>query len=329
MTDQRGSVKDRRSRRPELIILAVTVAVATTLPIAAAVSALRDVQSTAESSLMTASAMAAVQADRLLIEQFFELELLAASLGDETDLDADPLLRSLRTVYGRLATLSSGIVWFDENGDVVFAEPESSTHLGANADQIKSGVGVDVRNVSMPYLSPTTGHVEAALSVPVYANDGSRRGTLVGLLDLTEPLVTDLVEPARILGSTGHADLVDERGLVLASTSPNHVLQAGDHPELYDAVALDREPIVKRVAHDTDTASLDQSAWHIMAYAPLRIAPWGVAMGASEAELLEPVSRLRTRFVVIGAASLVTLLAGGVLALRLSRRRERPDDNAA
>jgi hypothetical protein len=310
-----------------MIILAVTLAVATTLPIVAAVSALRDVRSSAESSLMTASAMAAVQADRLLIEQFFELELLAASLGDEADLDADPLLRSLRTVYGRLATLSSGVVWFDESGNVVFAEPESSTHLGANADRIMSGVGIDVRGVSMPYLSPTTGHVEVALSVPVYANDGLRRGTLVGLLDLTEPLVTDLVEPARILGPTGHADLVDERGLVLASTSPNHVLEAGDHPELYNTVALDRVPIVKRVAHDADASSLDQSAWHIMAYAPLRIAPWGVAMGASEAELLEPVSRLRTRFVAIGAASLVTLLAGGVLALGLSRRRERLDDN--
>ncbi len=328
MTGAHSSGTDRRARRPEMIILAVTLAIATTLPIVAAVSALRDVRSTAESSLMTASAMAAVQADRLLIEQFFELELLAASLGDETDLDADPLLRSLRTVYGRLATLSSGVVWFDESGIVVFAEPESSTHLGANADRIMSGVGIDVRSVSMPYLSPTTGHVEVALSVPVYADDGSRRGTLVGLLDLTEPLVTDLVEPARILGSTGHADLVDERGLILASTNPNHVLQAGDHPALYEAVALDRVPIVKRVAHDAEATSLDQSAWHVMAYAPLRIAPWGVAMGASEAELLQPVSRLRSRFVAIGAASLVTLLTGGVLALGLSRRRERLGDSA-
>jgi hypothetical protein len=223
--------------------------------------------------------------------------------------------------------LSSGVVWFDELGNVVFAEPENSAHFGANADRIKSGVGLDIRSVSMPYLAPTTGHVETALSVPVYADDGSRRGTLVGLLDLTEPLVTDLVEPARILGSTGHADLVDERGLVLASTNPNHVLQPGDHPDLYNAVALDRVRTVKRVTHGADTASLDRSKWHVMAYAPLRVAPWGIAMGASEAEVLEPVSRLRTRFVVIGIASLVTLLAGGALALGLHRRTERLDNH--
>jgi len=278
--------------------------------------------------MMTASAMAAVQADRLLIEQFFELELLAASLGDESDLDADPLLSSLRTVYGRLATLSSGVVWFDEHGNVVFAASASSTHLGANADQIKSGVGINVRSVSMPCLSPTSSHVEVALSVPVYDNEGSRRGTLVGLLDLTEPLVTDLVEPARILGSTGHTDLVDERGLVLASTSPSHVLQAGDHPELYDAVARDRVPNVKRVAHNADATNLDQSPWHVMAYVPLRTAPWGVAMGASEAEVLASVSRLRTRFIAIGAASLVTLLAGGALAVGVRRRTEQIDGRA-
>jgi len=175
--------------------------------------------------------------------------------------------------------------------------------------------------------------------VPVYDNEGSRRGTLVGLLDLTEPLVTDLVEPARILGSTGHADLVDERGLVhadlvderglvLASTSPSHVLQAGDHPELYDAVARDRVPNVKRVAHNADATNLDQSPWHVMAYVPLRTAPWGVAMGASEAEVLASVSRLRTRFIAIGAASLVTLLAGGALAVGVRRRTEQIDGRA-
>ncbi len=57
-----------------------------------------------------------------------------------------------------------------------------------------------------------------------------------------------------------------------------------------------------------------------MAYAPLRTAPWGVAMGASEAEVLEPVANLRTRFVVIGGASLLTFFVGGIVALNLYRR---------
>ena len=87
-------------------------------------------------------------------------------------------------------------------------------------------------------------------------------------------------------------------------------------------------PIVKRVAHDADAASLDQSAWGVMAHAPLRTAPWGVAMGASEAEVLASVSRLRTRFIAIGAASLVTLLAGGALAVGVRRRTEQIDARA-
>jgi len=300
----------------------ITVAIATALPVIASVLALRELRSTAESNLLNAASMAAVQADRLLIEQFFELELLAASIGDSGE-EADLLLESVRTVYGRLASLSSGVLWFDDRGVAVFAEPAESTDFGTSATKITTGLRLDVRSVSMPFMSPSTGYVAAALSVPVYRDDGSREGTLVGLLDLTEPLVTDLVEPARVLGATGHADLVDERGLVLASTSPSHVLQRGDHPDLYDAVAQNRAPIVRRVAHHVDGSSLDQSAWHVMAYAPLRVAPWGVAMGASEVEILEPVSRLQSQFVAIGAASLVTLIVGGLFALGLARRSER------
>jgi len=241
-------------RTTTFIVGAIAVAVATTLPIAADVSALQEPKSTAESNLLNASAMAAIQADRLLIEQFFELELVATSVGDSSE-DADLLLESVRTVYGRLASLSSGVLWFDEHGGIVFAEPANSIDLGTSADRITSGLGSDVRTVSMPFMSPTTDHVTAALSVPVYQDDGSRRGTLVGLLDLTEPLVTDLVEPARVLGSTGHADLIEERGLILALTSANHVLGRRDHPDLYDAIAQNRVPIVRRVAHHVDASA--------------------------------------------------------------------------
>ncbi len=317
-------------RRPfataALIVVAVTVVIATALPIFAAVSALRDVTTTAESNLMNASNMAARQADRLLVEQFFELELLAASIGGMTQ-DEDPFLESFRTVYGRIASLSSGILLFDDHGAVVFAEPGGSADLGSDYDKIASGLTSDVRTVSMPFVSRTNGHATAALSVPIYGDDGTRVGTLVGLLDLTEPLVTDLVEPARVLGSTGHADLVDERGLVVASTNPSHVLQPGDHPDLYEAAARDRQPTVQRVAHEFDESSLDLSAWHIMAYSPLRVVPWGMAMGASEADVLEPASRLRARFFAIGAASLMTVFVGGLIALYLRRRAERIADH--
>jgi hypothetical protein len=314
------------ARRPfvaaGLIVVAITVVIATTLPVFAAVSALRDVRAAARTSLMNASDMAARQADRVLIEQFFELELLAASLGKHGAIE-DPVLDSFRTVYGRIASLSSGILLFDKNGEIVFAEPSESAKLANSRDTLTGGLTSGFRTVSMPFVSHTSGHATAALSVPVYSDDGERIGTLIGLLDLAEPLVTDLVQPARVLGPTGHADLVDERGIVVASTNPPHVLQPGDHPDLYEAAARTRLPIVKRVTHEFDESSLDTSTWHVMAYSPLRVAPWGVAMGASEADTFEVASRLRTRFFSIGAASLVSLFTGGLIVLYLRRRADQ------
>ncbi len=307
--------------RPVLVALTVTIVLATTLPIVAAVAALQEVRFEAESHLLTATTMVATQADRLLIEQFFELELLAATIGDHAE--SEVLLASLRTVYGRIVTLSSGIIWFDSRGSPMFAEPESLLDPGPNAQPITSGLAEGVRHVSMPFVSPSTGHIEVALSVPVYTNGGSRQGTLVGLLDLTEPLITDLVEPARMLGSTGHADLVDERGLVLASTNSGHVLGAGDHPDLYRSAAENRVPTVRRVSHEPSGFSLDQSQWHVMAYTPLRVAPWGLSMGASEDEVYSAVARLQRRFVAIGLASLLTMLIGAATAIGLSRQTDR------
>lgn len=322
MNDKTVPVARRPLAASALIVVAITVVISTALPVMAAVSALHDVSAAARTSLMNASDMAARQADRVLIEQFFELELLAASLGSHGVIE-DPVLESLRTVYGRVASLNSGILLLDENGVIVFAEPSESAELAISNSTLTGGLTSGVRTVSMPFVSHTTGHATAALSVPVYSDDGARIGTLVGLLDLAEPLVTDLVEPARVLGPTGHADLVDERGVVVASTNPSHVLQPGDHPDLYEAAARTRLPIVERVAHEFDESSFDTSAWHVMAYSPLRVAPWGVAMGASEADTFEIASRLRTRFISIGAASLVTLFTGGLVVLYLRRRADQ------
>jgi len=104
-----------------------------------------------------------------------------------------------------------------------------------------------------------------ALGVPLYGSDGARAGTILGLLDLTEPLIVDLVEASRRLGTSGHADLVDDRGLVLASTNPSHVVSEGDHPEFYARAIAARTPVVETVEHITHPNDSDQSSRHVMA----------------------------------------------------------------
>lgn len=276
-----------------------------------------------EAGRLRLARLAATQADRVVTETFFELELMAQFVGLETDkLPLQSQVASLRTIYARAASFHSGALLLDADGDIVVEEPPGRLR-GLNLGRVIASVSnASDRAISEPWIDPASGHAIAALSLPIFSPDGSRVGSMVGLLDLAEPLVSDLILPAARLGLSGHADLVDERGTVLASTEPGQVLTPGDHPDFYARAALDRAPRVETVDHSPEPNSLDQSTRHVMAYASLQNAPWGVAMGASEKETMEPVRRLRLRLLVLALASSVTLLLVTALAVRHIPSRE-------
>jgi hypothetical protein len=73
--------------------------------------------------------------------------------------------------------------------------------------------------------------------------------------------------------------------------------------------------LVQTVPHHADPGDVDVSAQHVMAWVPLRNAPWAVALGASEQETLAPVAPLRTVLVAAGLASLMVLTAGAIIAV--------------
>lgn len=273
-----------------------------------------------DSRLQLVQLMAA-QGDRLLTEAFFEVDLLATAFPRGPDGEFLAVDTSdVRVHFGRSAVFNAGIVFLDGQGAVLFAEPDHTFDASEDGETLLALAAAAEsanRRVSLPYLSAATGHVVTALSLPVFGSDGARTGTVVGVVDLTDPFITDLIQPARRLGNTGHADLVDERGMVLASTNPSHVLTAGDHPGFYVEMAELRQAAITSVTHSPDEGELDQSTTHVMAYAPLREAPWGVAMGASEADTYLRADRLRRWLIIFGSASAVTMSLGIWLAIRL------------
>lgn len=78
-------------------------------------------------------------------------------------------------------------------------------------------------------------------------------------------------------------------------------------------MALLHTPTVATVLRDPPVRSLDRSERHVMAYAPLRLAPWGVAIGASESEVM----------VVFGSSAVGVLVAGLLLAIHTCQRYRR------
>ncbi|MEE9266290.1 MAG: cache domain-containing protein, partial [Gammaproteobacteria bacterium] len=320
------AVRSFGTRRRQVFAILLGAIVAATVPSAFFVwVAIGDTKDEIDTERLHLAQFAAAQADRILSETFFEIELASALISSRQEATpSESEGQPLRTLYGGGASLSAGVLFLDGEGALVLAEPEVIA-LGLGRER-ETQILADARHaagrsVSEPFILWATGHVVTALSVPVYGNDGQRMGTVIGLLDLAEPSITDLVEPARRLGVTGHADLVDERGIVLASTEHDHVMTPGDHPDFYQRAAVKRVATVAQVAHEPDGVGVDQSKSHIMAYAPLRNAPWGIAIGASEGETMRTANQLRRRLIILGAASAATLLVGAVLAtLRIPAR---------
>lgn len=286
-------------------------------------TAIGEVTDEIEDGRLRLARLAAIQADRVVVEAFFEIELIAQALTTEpfaTSMSSQA--DALREIHGHGASFHSGVVLLDGGGDTIAAVSDASFD-DVNIDTLlRTAAMAQDREVSMPWLDAGSGHAMTALSVPVYGPDGTRTATIVGIMDLAEPLISDLIVPAARLGPSGHADLVDERGVVLASTDPGHILTPGDHPDFYERAATTRIAQVDRAAHLAGPGDADPSAWHIMAYAPLQNAPWGVAMGASQEETLETVRRLQNRLLAVGVATAATLLLGVGLALRWIPRRD-------
>lgn len=267
-----------------------------------------------EAGRLRLAQLASAEADRIIAEAYFELEGLAQML-DFGSVQTGETLEIGPNGRLRVSSFHSAIVVVGPAGEIKAEQPVGrfgKRRLAQLATQVASGD----RTVTEPWVDAVSGHVVVGLGVPVFHADGAAAGFVVGVVDLAEPLIADLVMPAARLGPTGHADLVDERGIVLASTEPGHVMTEGDHPDFYAEAGAGRVPIVANVAHDLDPHTLDRSPRHVMAYAPLRNAPWGVTMGSSEEESLAVVRRLQLRLLVAGITSAAVLALGIWFAAR-------------
>ncbi len=313
-----------------IVVFAVTILVAAIPVVLGARRVLAESADEIGEARLRLASLAAAHADRGLTEAFFEIELMAMRRTSGRD-GRGPISedRGLRSVLGEATSFRAGVVVLDAQGDASYWEPSD---LGTNLERsLPTGVKAAAatsndRVISEPYVDPRTGDFVSALSLPLFAADGTRQATVIGLFDVGGPLITDLVAPAFDLGASGHSDLVDAQGRIIAAINPAHGPDSGDHPEFYEAVALVRTPTVETVSHEPPAYSLDRSEYHVMAYAPLRMAPWGVAIGASEAETMASVTRQRAAMVVLGASSIGVLLAGLILAVHTCRTYRRPVD---
>ncbi|MBI4329303.1 MAG: GAF domain-containing protein, partial [Chloroflexi bacterium] len=279
--------------------------------------------------------MAAQEIDRLVERGFYELEKAtefaafdprSPSLADEYHM--------LAHAYGRVGTLSLGVYFLDAQGRVVLSEPPGKlppgTDLSSEAN-IRDVKETKSRTVSDPFLDSTSGKPAVALTVPILAPDGTLLSMLSGLIDVTSGEITGPLMQARDIGHTGHTELVDRRGLIVASTDSGGFLRPGEHLPFYLSMFRTAGAGVENVPYMPWHAAggTEQYGYHVMAFAPVPSAGWGLSVGGTDWETFAPVTSLRNTLLLAGALSLTFLWAVTLIGARLLVRPVRALTGAA
>ena len=146
------------------------------------------------------------------------------------------------------------------------------------------------------------------VAVPVHDVQNNIVGALAALVHLTDAQFFSWEKPIE-LGGTGTLDVVNSSGQVLLSSAPDRIMQISEEPDILTNLFVAGKPGVENclgcVAGDNN-----EGRDEVIAFAPLKEAPWAVVVRQKSMEVFAPTRRLMVINLILG---LVTTL--GALGL--------------
>lgn len=271
--------------------------------------------------------MAAKQIDVVFSQNFAGLEGAAGSVeGSSVSSPAQSFPVQVQSLLQDVDDTWLGFYLIDGSGQVVAAAPNERTSVPfAVGGTLQPTFVSGQRSVSQPYVDAVSGRPAALLVVPVPNAQGTASLNLAGAIDLSRADLLGTLANAKGLGKTGHAELVDSDGLVIASTEGAAFQSPGEHRTWYLQMLGQGGEGVATVPLEarSSTEGMNEAGTHIMAFQRLTDAPWGVAVGGSESETLAPVNDLRNEMLLVVAASLVVLWLVTLIGARILVRPVR------
>lgn len=233
-----------------------------------------------------------------------EQELTASTASEP---DPASTRQALRHFFRRVGADVLSVSVYDSAGRLIWREPEGQDDLSV---QVGEALRSRHKVVYAPVLDGSSGRYGIVVVVPL------QLGAVAAIVDLDGPHLSRILVQAKMLGQTGHAVLVDRDGLVLSSTEPWERLQPGEHLQFYREAATDQQGVARLVPCEPCPEG-EKDVEHLMAWAPLRSGPWGVAVGGSAAESLAPVYRLRIQILAVGLGLLAVILGVTLIGAKL------------
>ncbi|MCB8944478.1 MAG: HAMP domain-containing protein [Ardenticatenaceae bacterium] len=269
--------------------------------------------------------LAANEIDRYLEQAIVQLEELPASTHlNPANANFPTEAHTLASPYVEVGLFSGGVIFLDPAGQVVITEPPGLYATGTNLfvlPHVAQTIQEEAANISDPFYHPQTQQPVTAVTVPFW-QDGRFAGITIGLLPIPNIYLTEPLDQAMILGETAHAVLVDMEGRAIVSTFDLPFLSSGEHPTFYRRAMSLHEPIIETVPFELDLPNEPEGHLHIMGFAPLTNAPWGVSVGGDViSETFAGVQRLRNGLILLGLTALGTTLLATLIG---TRRLVRP-----
>ncbi len=225
---------------------------------------------------------------------------------------------SVECAYHRLQFFATQAILVDRTGRMIAAHPPMTTTVSftdyASVTAVLDGQPFAVSRYGRRLDAERT----AALAVaPVFDSSGNRMGALVVAIDLAGPGIRTFSNSLD-LGGTGYMDLVDLGGRVLASTRGERVGQTSDHESTITGLIQGHRKAVSAChgCHEPLASFPLPPTREILAFAPLDMAPWGIAVHQSEDEALASTRAMQQRLLVL----LVGAVASALVLVYFSTR---------
>jgi signal transduction histidine kinase len=279
------------------------------------------VKESTERVLVERTILAQSTADRLetvLQQSLDQLEKHAPSASALQGKDLDAVVGNLQSAFQELPLFADYVALVSQEGKVLLTWPQLQEIHNADVSQfdhvsrlLETGEPV-VSNVSQDIYS---GQPAVYLASPIKGENHQVIGLIQAAINLRDTNLGEFLKPLR-LGETGYAEVVDAKGVALASTSGEYLFQAGIHSERFAALITQGETTKGTCHRCHNSATGVEREREVLAFAPLSSIPWGVVIQQAEKEALAPIRNLRNQLIISGTLALFLALLSCWYGLR-------------
>jgi len=287
--------------------------------------AVSDSRNQALQERLVTARMIASHIDLTLSHVLRMLDMTAKQLAPDLDpLNIEREDAILASAYQQLGTFKHNLFLLDRKGNVLsIASGPESLRVGDNisSQPFVSGMmtasGPAISSVQC-YLPDGTAIV--CVAAPIKNTQGDVLGLLVGSIDVADPGIGGFVKSFQS-GKTGYAVILEANGVILADTTDLGVSRKDDHSERMASLIQNKTSVVATCHNCHDSSGSRAVENEILAFAPISVTDWGVAIRQSEEEAFAPAFELGRK---LGYLTLISVLAVVLLVWVFARSITNP-----